>query len=200
MIFKVISVEIYFQQNEEIKINPEEVGPLSYIAGYVLQSLYKKSKNSPHWNSPRSLELQGLLKSVKLEDTEQDEYIHSLSRGGLWAPNENVKGIAESAEISFRRHLLNSKAVTTSIPVEKIVDEILMQPVVLSLWENIILGLDFGVSSECSKLALENFVKLYIRVRSFSHAKDIVCRHKLKAKQSRTKALRKQLQKQSEKK
>ena len=57
----------------------------------------KKSKNSPHWNSPRSLELQGLLKSVKLEDAEQDEYVHSLSRGGLWAPNENVKGIAESA-------------------------------------------------------------------------------------------------------
>ena len=26
-----------------IKINPEELGPLSYIAGYVLQSLYKKS-------------------------------------------------------------------------------------------------------------------------------------------------------------
>ena len=42
MIFKVISVEIYFQQNEEIKINPEEVGPLSYIAGYVLQSLQKR--------------------------------------------------------------------------------------------------------------------------------------------------------------
>ena len=90
--------------------------------------------------------------------------------------------------------------MTTSIPVDKIVDEILMQPVVLSLWENIILGLDFGVSSECSKLALENFVKLYIRVRSFSHAKDIVSRHKLKAKQSKTMALRKQLQKQSEKK
>ena len=90
--------------------------------------------------------------------------------------------------------------MTTSIPVDKIVDEILMQPVVLSLWGNIILSLDFGVSSECSKLALENFVKLYIRVRSFSHAKDIVCQYKLKAKQSKTKALRKQLQKQSEKK
>ena len=70
--------------------------------------------------------------------------------------------------------------MTTSIPVDKIVDEILMQPVVFSLWENIILGLDFGVSSECSKLALENFVKLYIRVRSFSHAKDIVSQYKSK--------------------
>ena len=175
------------------------MGPLSYVAGYVLQSLYKKSKNSPHWNSPRSLELQGLLKSVKLEEAEQDEYIQSLSQGGLWAPTENVKGIAESAEICFCRHLLNSKAVTTSIPVDKIVDENLMQPVVLSLWENVTLGLDFDISSECRKLALENFVKLYVRVRSFSHAKDIVNQYKLKAKQSKTEALRKQQKKQSEK-
>ena len=159
----------------------------------MLQSLYKKSRNSPNWNSPRSLELQGLLKSVKLEDAEQD--------GGLWSPNENIKGIAEIAELSFRTHIMGSKAdVTTSIPVDKIVDDILMQPVVLSLWENITLGLDFSISSECSKLALENFVKLFVRVRSFSYAKDIVSRHKLKGKQSKTKALRTELNKQAEKK
>ena len=58
--------------------------------------------------------------------------------GGLWSPNENIKGIAESAELCFRRHIMGSKAdVTTSIPVDKIVNDILMQPVVLSLWENI---------------------------------------------------------------
>ena len=167
----------------------------------MLQSLYKKSRNSPHWNSPRSLELQGLLKSVKLEDAEQDKYIQSLSRRGLWSPNENIKGIAESAELCFRRHIMGSKAdVTTSIPVDKVVDDILMQPVVLSLWENITLGLDFNISSECSKLALENFVKLFVQVRSFSYAKDIVSRHKLKGKQSKTKAFRTELKKQAEKK
>ena len=64
-----------------------------------------------------------------------------------------------------------------------------MQPVVLSLWENITTELDFNVSSECSKLALENFVKVFIRVRSFSHAKDIVSRYKIEQKQSKTKAL-----------
>ena len=96
----------------------------------MLQSMFKKSKNSPHWNSPRSLELQ------PLEDAEQDEYVQSLLWGGLWSPNENIKGIAKSAEISFRKHIMGSKAdVTTSIPVDKIVDEILMQPVVLSLWK-----------------------------------------------------------------
>ena len=155
-----------------------------------------------HWNSPRSLELRGLLKSVKLKDAEQDKYIKSLSRGGLWSPNENIKGIAESGELSFRRHIMGSKAdVTTSIPVDKIVDDILMQPpVVLSLWENITLGLDFSISSECSKLALENFVKLFVQVRSFSYAKGIVSKHKLKGKQPKTKALRTELKKQAEKK
>ena len=109
------------------------MGPLSYIGGYVLQSLYKKGSNSPHWNSPRNLELQGLLKSVKLEDAEQA----ITFMGDLWSSNENIKGIAESAELSFRRHIVGNKAdVTTSIPVDKIVDDILMQPVVLSLWEN----------------------------------------------------------------
>lgn len=183
-----------------MKINPEELGPLSYVAGYVLQSLYKKSKNSPHWNSPRSIELQSLLQSVKLEDVSQDVYIESLSRGGLWAPNENIKGIAEKAEIVFRTKLLNTKAVTTSIPADKIVDEILMQPVVISLWDNITTGLDFDISKECSKLALENFVKLYIKVRSFSHARDIVNKHKLKANKSKTKALRTELKKKADQK
>ena len=83
---------------------------------------------------------------------------------------------------------MGSKAdVTTSTPVDKIVDDILMQPVVLSLWENITLGLDSSISSECSKLALENFVKLFVRVRSFSYAKDIVSRHKLKESNQRQK-------------
>lgn len=162
--------------------------------------MYKKSKNSRHWNSPRSLELQGLLRSVKIEDAEQDEYVHSLSRGGLWAPNENVKGIAESAEVTFRKHLSYGKTVMASIPVNEIVDEILMQPVVLSLWENITTGLDFNISSECSKLALENFVKLFVKVRSFSHAKDIVSHHKIKQKQLKSKALRTQLKKNAEQK
>ena len=81
----------------------------------------------------------------------------------------------------FRMHLLNSKAVAASIPVDKIVDEILMQPVV-RLWENITLGLDFDVPSECSKLALENLVKLENRVKGFSHAKDIVSRSKQRQK------------------
>ena len=113
------------------KINADEVGPLSYVTGFVLQALFRKSKNLPRCNSPRSQELQFLLLSLKLAETE--DYIDSLSRGGSM------------------------------------------------------------ISSECGKLALENFVKLYVRVRSFPHARDKVNKYKLKEKSSKKKALRKEL-------
>ncbi len=172
-------------------MKPEEIGPLSYVTGYVLQSLYRKSKNSKHWNSPRSQELQSLLRSLKLEELKEDQYIQSLSRGGLWAPNETIKNIAKRTEIIFRQHLKSNKSA--SVPTDKVTDQVLTTPEVKSLWENIIADLDSQISSECNKLALENFIKLYIQVRSFSYARDIVSKYKLKEKALRSKALRKEL-------
>jgi hypothetical protein len=164
---------------------------LSYVTGYVLQSLYRKSKNSKHWNSPRSQELQFLLQSLKLEETKEDQYIQSLSRGGLWTPNETIKNIAKTTELMFRQHLKLNKSA--SVPTDKVVDQVLATPAVTSLWENIIADLDSQISSECNKLALENFIKLYVQVRSFSYARDIVSKYKLKEKALRSKALRKEL-------
>ena len=179
-------------------INPEELGPLSYVAVYVLRALYMKSKNSSHWNSARSVELQTLLKSAKA-DVKEDEYIESLSRGGLWSPSEHIKSIAENVEYVFCKHVSQSKqSVTTTVPTEKIVDEDLALPAVISIRENITTDLDYEISKECKKLALENFVKLFVKVRSFSYAKDIINRHKLKEKKSKTRALRTDLKKKAE--
>ena len=143
----------------------------------MLQSLHKKSRNSPHlkFRAARVVEV------CVLEDAEQDKYIQSLSQRGLGSLNDNTKGIVESAELSFRRHITGRKAnnVTISIPVGKIPDDILMQPVVLSLWDNITSGLDFSISSECRKLVLENFVKLLVRVSTFLYAKNTMSQHKL---------------------
>ena len=62
-----------------------------------------------------------------------------------------------------------------------------------SLWENIIADLDSQIFSECDKLVLENFIKLYVQVWSFSYARDIVSKYKLKEKSLRSMALRKEL-------
>ena len=174
-----------------IELQPEEIGPLSYVTGYVLQSLYRKSKNSLHWDSTRSQELQFLLQSMRLPSNQEDNYVHSMSRGGLWAPTEPIREIAKAAELMFRKYLKAQKTAR-SFPTNKVVDKILEMPSVRSLWDNIVCDLDSPISSECNKVVLENFVKLYVQVRSFSYAKDIVSKHKMKGKSDK-KALRKDL-------
>ena len=37
------------------------------------------------------------------QETKENEYISSLSRGGLWAPHEWIVRIAEVSELTFRK-------------------------------------------------------------------------------------------------
>ena len=57
-----------------------------------------------------------------------------------------------------------------------------------------------GAEKSCSteKLLLENIVKLYLRVRSFSYAKDYISKYKIKGKQTKSKAIRKDLKRRKE--
>ena len=78
------------------------------------------------------------------------------------------------------------------------VNEVLASSHVKSLWCNIVADCDIEISKECQSLCLENIVKLYLTVRSFSFAKDIVNKYKLIEGAQRKKALRKELKKASE--
>ncbi|XP_028392704.1 uncharacterized protein LOC114517561 [Dendronephthya gigantea] len=180
---------------EEMSLLPHEYGPLSYLTGYVIRSFYQKSKNCSRSNSARNKEIQALMSSMR-QETERNEYISSLSRGGLWAPHEWIVRIAEVAELAFRKS--TNKDKVTFLPVDIIVNEVLTSPLVKSLWNNIIQNCSVQISKECQCLCLENVVKLYVTVRSFSLAKDIVNKYKLSQRTQKTKALRKDLKKASE--
>ena len=67
--------------------------------------------------------------------TEENEYISSLSRGGLWAPNSWLVSIAEIAELSFKKHTKTGKL--SSLPVDKVVDDVQTSSRAKSLWSNI---------------------------------------------------------------
>ena len=106
-----------------------------------------------------------------------------------------VLGILEEAEISFRKHV-GTGDITASIrniPMDMICVSTLDSPLVKSLWHNIVL--DSGVEKSCSteKILLENIVKLYLRVRSFSYARDYISKYKIKEKRTKSKAIRKNL-------
>ena len=152
--------------------------------------MYQKSKKSKDADSPRNHEIQVLLLSIKVP-TEENQYISSLSRGGLWAPNSWLVQIAEITELCFRRQTKLSKP--TSLPVDKVVEDVLTSPLAKSLWSNIVYQCDVKVSKECQSLCFENIVKLYATVRAFSFARDIVNKYKLLEKAHKRKALRTQL-------
>ena len=49
------------------------------------------------------------------------------------------------------------------------------------------------IDRSVGKDVLHSILGLYVRVRSFSFAKDIIQKHKMKAKQNKTKGLRKEI-------
>ena len=55
--------------------------------------------------------------------------------------------------------------------------------------------LSAGINPSCdiNKLCLENIVKMFLKVRSFSYTKDYVTQYKIKDKQGKKKGLRKDL-------
>ena len=170
------------------ELSEVERGPLSYIAGYVLSQLRKKSSND---------EIQLLLQSMMRPSTE-NIYIETRSRGGLVTPCTDLVQLLEVAEIVFREFTAKQlTGVVKNIPCEKLCNSTLDSPLVKSLWDNILLGCGQEVTKQTHKLCLENIIMLYIRVRSFSYAKDYINKFKLKEKTKKSKALRKELKRKS---
>ena len=63
----------------------------------------------------------------------------------------------------------------THLPVETMVNEVLSLASVNGLWNtDIIDNCDSEISKECKSLYLENFIKLYIKIRCFSFAKILL--------------------------
>lgn len=172
-----------------LKLDPSERGPLSYIAGYIVSKLYQKTRNK---KNECSEELQALLQSLKSTESDNN-FILARSGGGLVSPSHHLMGIVEEAEICFRKNIDEGELVLRNIPAEIICVSTLSSPVVKSLWDNIVLESGIEESSSTQKLCLENIVKLYIRVRSFSYARDYISKYKIKEKQTKSKSLRKGL-------
>ena len=120
-------------------------------------------------------------------------FIASRTRGGLVNPSEHLVSILEEAEITFRQQVCETKLTLRNIPDETICNLTLKSPKVKSLWQNIVLTAGVNVNGQTQKLCLENLVKLYLKVRSFSYARDYLNKHKIKEKKTSQKALRKDL-------
>ena len=175
-----------------LELSEYERGPLSYIAGYVLSKLSKESAKK------KNDELQTIVQSMICHDTE-NTYIEARSRGGLVTPSKDLLQLIEVVENIFREFFQKQTDVVKSIPCEKLCNNALDLPLLKSLWENIMQDCSKETSKQRKKLCLENIVKLYLRVRSFSYAKDYISNFKIQKKAVRSKSLRKELKRKNEK-
>jgi hypothetical protein len=123
----------------------------------------------------------------------ENEYIEARSRGGLVTPSDDLVKLLELVENLFRQFIRKQPTDVKSIPCDKLCNDALDSPLLKSLWDNILQRCGINISKQTNKLCLENIVKLYLRVRSFSYAKDYISKFKMQQKAKKSKGLRKEL-------
>lgn len=84
---------------DDIKLDPSERRPLSYISGYIVSKLYVNSRNR---KNEYGSELQALLQALK-STGQYNEFLLARSRGGLVSPILHLIAIVEEAEVCIRK-------------------------------------------------------------------------------------------------
>ncbi len=183
-------------------ITDVEVCGLQYLGGYIFHKLHKRMKYKQRHDSEmcQSLAILEAAKATEIRDDHPQKLIECLDRGGLWKISITAQNMLSGAENVFRAHLSsqsNLKAINKS--------EILSKSL-----KNVDIKSNFTMLCESSSCKYEDstaedllacILKLFIQVRCFSYAKDVVQKYKHKAKQGKAKALRSNLkQKYSEEK
>ena len=174
------------------KLSSEEKAGLQYIGGYVLHKLHNKHVNTN--KSSESKQAISILKAGKARDqdaTQCQRLTSSLTRGGLWPLQRMLN--------QFLRGLNTISGFVTSdnnfqnIDVTSVISRSVHDVEVVSAYNSMLLDSELMINKGVAKDVLHTIIELYVKVRSFSFAKDIIQRHNMKLKQLKSKALRKEI-------
>lgn len=170
-------------------LSEKQQAGLQYVGGYVLHNLHKKYARN---NKTENQQAMAILKAGKLEHgCLSQKLVSSLSRGGLWNITKYAQNIFLKTEHQFRHFTSGNclkKVDIAGITLKSVTDS-----EVLSNFQCMVSDAELIPEGEVSKNVLHAIVSLYIRVRSFSCAKDIIQHFKVNAKQTKAKALRKEI-------
>lgn len=181
----------------QIELSATEKDGLHYIGGYVLHKLHRKLKNSTHWRSDETQQSIALLEAGKMnsEDAGEETLVTALSRGGLWSIKPCIDELLIIAEKNFRQCV---KKGVRSIDTKSIIEKTLKDENVLINFNMLVADSELEVEDELIKLLLHSILSLYVRVRAFSSARDVVQKFKMRQGMSKKKGLRKELKRSSE--
>ena len=121
---------------------------------------------------------------------ENQKLTFSLNRGGLWSISKYFQLIFERREHHFRIVTSSSlhNIVISIIESKSVCDFQLVSAYDAMLSESELIG-----DKSIAKDALRNIVYLYVKVRCFSFANDVIHKHKINSKQLKEKTLRKEI-------
>ena len=181
----------------QTEVSATEKDGLHYIGGYVLHKLHKKLKNSAHWRSDEAQQSIALLEAGKMnsEETGEETLLTALSRGGLWSVKPCIDELLIIAEKNFRQCV---KKGVHRIDIKFIVEKTIKDENVLINFNTLLAHSELEVEDELAQCLLHNILSLYVRVRAFSSARDIVQKFKMRQGMSKKKGLRKELKRSSE--
>ena len=145
---------------------------LQYVGAYVLHKLYKKHTNSKVCESTASQQSIAILKAGKEEHllTENHKLTSSLNRGGLWGITKPAQTIFIRTEKYFR--FLTSNYPVTRIDINEIMSRSINDSEVLTAFICMKATSELKLDDKVAKDVLQSIIHLYIRVRSFSFARD----------------------------
>ena len=171
--------EVLFNDPTNIKeITEREMAGLQYLARYVATSLiYKIKSEKNHGNSELNEQMLLVLQVCKIHNISEQKLIACQTRGCLTGVNVECQKILIIAEQTFWAY--TSAHHLNIIENEKITKSLLENIKVITHLNS------FVDCNSCNKLneelklnVLERMLKNYIRVRSFSYAKDFTNKQK----------------------
>lgn len=134
-----------------------------------------------------------ILKAGKLEggyDSSQ-KLVSNLNRRGLWQITKYSEKVFSRIEHHFRQLSLDGNLQRVNI--KGITDKSVTDSELLSYYDLIVSDSELVPATHVIKEVLHAVVNLYVRVRSFSLAKDFIQHHKLKIRKTKSKGLRKEI-------
>ena len=174
-----------------LNLSDREKAGLQYIGeyAYVLQKIHNRHRAKA---SRKSQQAQAVLKAGKSDKNDSTQQLEEIvNRGGLWSISEPSQIIFLKTEQYFRR--ATSTPGLTKVDIAGIAQESISDCDVLSNYNLIFAEAELEPDKHVEKDVLHNIVSLYVRVRAFSFAKDIIQRYKIKSKQTKAKSLRKEI-------
>ena len=184
------------QSTAKKEITEKEMYGLQYLAGYVFHTLYRKFKTKTAKVNHADFWCSILLSGRVFQDEEQ-LLVNAKDRGGLWKVNNDALNIFVIVEKMFREA---TNEFITEINLEKLVLKALENSLLQSYYANIQSNAEIFVDDEVASNLLEEIVKLYIKVRSHSYARDVKEKYKVKQRRTKARSLRTELKKKSKNK